>query len=113
MNEILRRGLNHQLDLPSFLRGEGPNAGQRAQTIRDWLLQLPDRVNNWIELLHGREGLRVEHSLRLRRQGNAHGNHVGLGQHAQEVRGLAHLLNIVRRRSIAAACGDDARHRTG
>jgi hypothetical protein len=53
---LLRRGLNHELDLPGFLRGAGPGAGQRAELIRDWLAELPNLVNRWIDLLYGREG---------------------------------------------------------
>jgi len=53
---LLRRGLSHQLDLAGFLRGEGPGAGQRAQVIRDWLVQLPDLVSRAIDRLHGSEG---------------------------------------------------------
>jgi hypothetical protein len=53
---LFRRGLNHEQDMPAFLRGEGPGAAQRSALIRDWLVQLADLVDRWIDRQYGNEG---------------------------------------------------------
>lgn len=56
LERLYRRGLSHEQDMPTFLRGEGPLTSQRSALIRDWLVQLADLVSRWIDRLHGSEG---------------------------------------------------------
>jgi hypothetical protein len=48
LERLYHKGLAHDQDLPSFLRFSGIGLGERRRAFRDWLLQLPGRVEQWI-----------------------------------------------------------------
>ncbi|MBY0528451.1 MAG: hypothetical protein K2R98_33980 [Gemmataceae bacterium] len=55
LERLFHQGLSVDRDLPSFLRGADQGPNPRSQAIREWLLQLPDRLQPWIERLHARQ----------------------------------------------------------
>jgi hypothetical protein len=48
LERLYHKGLAHDQDLPSFLRFSGIGRSARLRAFRDWLLQLPGRVEQWI-----------------------------------------------------------------
>ena len=48
LERLYKSGLMPELDLPNFLRFTGTGFNDRIKEFRDWLDQLPDRVENWL-----------------------------------------------------------------
>src|SRR5262249_587172 len=48
LEPLYRKGLAHGQDVPSFLRFSGIGRNERLRAFRDWLLQLPHQVEQWV-----------------------------------------------------------------
>jgi hypothetical protein len=48
LERLYSKGLAHDQDLPSFLRFSGIGRSERLRAFRDWLLELPARVEKWV-----------------------------------------------------------------
>ena len=48
---LIQNGLSLELDVPSFVRFSGRDAGERFQAVRDWLVRAHDLMHRWADQL--------------------------------------------------------------
>jgi hypothetical protein len=48
LQRLFEKGLTHDQDLPSFLRFSGVASSDRMREFRNWLVDLPGRVERWV-----------------------------------------------------------------
>ncbi len=60
LERLFRAGLRPEQDLPSFLRFSGPAGNQRFRAVRQWLVTLCDKAQQWVRSSASKTGAYVD-----------------------------------------------------